>query len=113
MDIQLAANQVGLIGDFVPSNVAGGKKHFVTPRRSTYGLSDYEKLYQAQMIVGRLVKAITGISPTPPPPPAAVFASEVMLEASVSADFAKSYVWENANPVSGSPHLAKVSRLAS
>jgi hypothetical protein len=39
-----------------------------------------------------------------------VYAPDVTLKASVSAGFGTAFSWENATPVPGSPHLAKVSR---
>src|ERR1043165_5937362 len=105
MDIQLENNQVGLIGDFVPSTVAGtGKKHFVTPKHSTYGMPLYEQLWKAEMFLHDLI----GWGPLPPKP-TFVYATDVTLKASVTTNFDATFKWENATPVAGSPGTAKVS----
>src|SRR5262249_55102048 len=92
------------IGDFVPSTLglARGAKHFVTPKLVTAGLSDYKQYWEAWVIR----RHFTGGKSPLPPRPDYLFATDVTLKASIDASFK----WENATPVPGSPHLAKVSR---
>jgi hypothetical protein len=112
MDIELESNQIGVIGDFVPSTLgAAGKKHFVTPKLNTFGMADYTRLWQAWVLSSKVLQSITGVPiPIPLLKPDIVYATDVTLKASNSANFVTKFKWENATPVSGSPHLAKVSR---
>jgi hypothetical protein len=102
MDIQLEANQAGLIGDIVPSSRgASGKKHFVTPKFSSRGLTDLQ--------TRRKARANGGKGPVLPNPDH-LYATDVTLKASDSANFAANYKWVNATPDPRFPHVAKVPR---
>lgn len=92
MKIEFDSHQQGYTGDLVPSNRgAGGQKHYVSP-----------KVNPAMSRLSSLPFTGTMFQPLAP---------FVVLKASVSTDFAKTFEWEGATPVAGAPHKAQVSRL--
>jgi hypothetical protein len=106
MEIQLDPNQDGNIGGLVASSFDPSKKnHFVTPKYNPRGLGRLE----GAIAIQEMCAWMGGGCPLPTVPP--ILFREVSLTASVSADFAKNYKWENATPVHGAPHRATVSRL--
>jgi hypothetical protein len=106
MEIQLEVGQIGVIGDFVPSNRKGGHKHFVTPKFNTTGQTDYETYWRAALMAPKV-----GGRPRLLPTPQQMFATHVTLKASDPVDFATKFQWQNARPVRAAPEKATVSRI--